>query len=242
MPEIAAVCLSAVSSIPLLKDPPCSSGSSFSSFRKLTLFPSQSPIRSVKFVAKASGSGGFLGDDAFGPYPWESSDSGDPSVQWVQEEKITLFTADGLVQLGGNMVKRRMSSSDKKQGKKLEVSPRLQRFRESSYMDPNQSLCLGALFDIAATNGLDMGRKLCIIGFCRSIEMLSDVVEDTVLEHGGEIVSAEKASKGDMQEKLTMTVAVPLLWGVPPASERIHLAVRNGGGIVDKVFWRWDFL
>lgn len=32
-----------------------------------------------------------------------------------------------------------------------------------------------------------MGRKLCIFGFCRSIEMLSDVVEDTVLEHGGEV-------------------------------------------------------
>lgn len=32
-----------------------------------------------------------------------------------------------------------------------------------------------------------MGRRLCIIGFCRSIEMLSDVVEDTVLEHGGEV-------------------------------------------------------
>lgn len=32
-----------------------------------------------------------------------------------------------------------------------------------------------------------MGRRFCIIGFCRSIEMLSDVVEDTVLEHGGEV-------------------------------------------------------
>lgn len=32
-----------------------------------------------------------------------------------------------------------------------------------------------------------MGRRLCIYGFCRSIEMLSDVVEDTVLEHGGEV-------------------------------------------------------
>lgn len=32
-----------------------------------------------------------------------------------------------------------------------------------------------------------MGRRLCIFGFCRSIEMLSDVVEDTVLEHGGEV-------------------------------------------------------
>lgn len=32
-----------------------------------------------------------------------------------------------------------------------------------------------------------MGRRLCIFGFCRSIEMLSDVIEDTVLEHGGEV-------------------------------------------------------
>lgn len=32
-----------------------------------------------------------------------------------------------------------------------------------------------------------MGRRLCIFGFCRSVEMLCDVVEDTVLEHGGEV-------------------------------------------------------
>ena len=37
-----------------------------------------------------------------------------------------------------------------------------------------------------------MGRKLCIIGFCRSIEMLSDVVEDTVLEHGGEVCTLDQ--------------------------------------------------
>lgn len=35
--------------------------------------------------------------------------------------------------------------------------------------------------------GLDTGRRLCIYGFCRSIEMLSDVVEEVVLEHGGEV-------------------------------------------------------
>lgn len=121
-----------------------------------------------------------------------------------------------------------------------------------------------------------MGRRLCIFGFCRSVEMLSDVVEDTVLEHGGEVgvfsnlgrhqislflssklfldsslllvlcvlkvVATETESKGGLQEKLTMTVAVPYLWGVPPAAERLHLAVRSGGGIVDKVSWQWDFL
>lgn len=39
----------------------------------------------------------------------------------------------------------------KKQGK-VKMSQRLQRFQESDYMDPDQGLCLGALFDIAATN------------------------------------------------------------------------------------------
>lgn len=39
----------------------------------------------------------------------------------------------------------------KTQGK-VKFPPRYQRFQESDYMDPNQSLCLGALFDIAATN------------------------------------------------------------------------------------------
>lgn len=37
----------------------------------------------------------------------------------------------------------------KKSGK---TSQRFQRFQERDYMDPNQGLCLGALFDIAATN------------------------------------------------------------------------------------------
>ncbi|KAE8786777.1 hypothetical protein D1007_39359 [Hordeum vulgare] len=178
-------------------------------------------------------------EDLYGPYPWEQplDLTTGFDIEWVQEDKITLFTSDGLVQIGGNMVPRRVSASEKRQQK---GKGKLRRFQESSYMDPNQSLCLGALFNIAATNGLDMGRRLCIFGFCRSIEMLSDVVEDTVLEHGGEIVIAEKASSDGLQEKLTMSVAVPLLWGVPPASETLHVAVRSGGGIVDKIYWQWD--
>ncbi|KAG4959527.1 hypothetical protein AAZX31_13G125000 [Glycine max] len=201
--------------------------------------PSSSHTCLLHFAPKASPSGNFSGDDSFGFFPWSDSDNNE--IQWIPEERITLFTADGLIQIGGSMVPRRVSSSDKKHGKS-KTAKKFQRFQESNYMNPNQGLCLGALFDIAATNGLDMGRRLCIFGFCRSIEMLSDVVEDTVLEHGGEIIAAEKASKGDLHEKLTMTVAVPLLWGVPPASETLHLAVKSGGGIVEKVYWQWDFL
>ncbi|XP_021289386.1 uncharacterized protein LOC110420409 isoform X2 [Herrania umbratica] len=207
------------------------------SFLQTSFRFSSRPSRFLRLSSKASDSGSFLGDDSFGFFPWSP---GNNDVEWVQEERVTLFTSDGLIQIGGSMVPRRLTSSDK-QGKS-KMSQKFQRFQESDYMDPNQSLCLGALFDIAATNGLDMGRRLCIIGFCRSIEMLSDVVEDTVLEHGGEVVAAEKASKGGLHEKLTMTVAVPYLWGVPPASETLHLAVRSGGGIVEKVYWQWDFL
>lgn len=183
----------------------------------------------------------FRGDEAFGFYPWETPDTGDSSIEWVSEEKVTLFTSDGLIQIGGNLVPRRVSSANKKLGKR-KTSQRSQRFQERNYMDPEQSLCLGALFDIAATNGLNTGRRFCIFGFCRSIEMLCDVVEDVVVEHGGEVVVAEKESKGGLTEKLTMTVAVPLLWGVPPASETLHLAVRSGGGIVEKVYWQWHFM
>ncbi|XP_033146367.1 uncharacterized protein LOC103865566 isoform X4 [Brassica rapa] len=196
---------------------------------RLPLFSPARPSRSARVAAKASHYGSFSDDDAF--FPWSDA------IEWVHEERITLFTSDGLIQIGGNMVPRRIKSSNK-HGR----SKKHPKFQESSYMDPAQELCLGALFDIAATNGLDMGRRLCIYGFCRSVEMLSDVVEDTVLEYGGEVVAAEKESKGGLQEKLKMSVAVPYLWGVPPTAERLHLAVKTGGGIVDKVYWQWDFL
>ncbi|KAI3447558.1 hypothetical protein Pfo_004223 [Paulownia fortunei] len=237
MAETSTLCFSTFASSYILLSKE-SISSPFTSF-PLPRFSPRS--RFLRFNVKASASGNFLGDDAFGYYPWENPDGGDSSIEWVSEEKVTLFTADGLIQIGGNLVPRRVSSADEKQGK-VKMMQRSQRFQESNYMDPDQSLCLGALFDIAATNGLDACRRLCIFGFCRSIEMLCDVVEDTVLENGGEVVAAEKASQGGLNEKLTMTVAVPLLWGVPPASETLHLAVRSGGGIVDKVYWQWDFL
>lgn len=222
---------------------PSYSSSSLSFSFPLPTVSRGSPSCSVRSSSKGDDGGDFVSNNPFHFYPWDSSDDalGEGSsgaIHWVPEDRITLFTSDGLIQIGGSLVPRQFPA-DKKQGKGAQ---KFQRFQEKDYMDPNQGLCLGALFDIAATNGLDMGRRLCFFGFCRSIEMLSDVVEDSVLEHGGEVVTAEKASEGGLQEKLTMTVAVPLLWGVPPASETLHLAVRSGGGIVEKVYWQWDFL
>jgi len=33
-------------------------------------------------------------------------------IQWVPEDRVTLFTSDGLVQIGGSLVPRRVSSSE----------------------------------------------------------------------------------------------------------------------------------
>lgn len=86
-----------------------------------------------------------------------------------------------------------------------------------------------------------MGRRFCVFGFCRSIEMLSDVVENTILEQGGEVLIAEKGSTTGLHEKLNMTVAMPALWGVPPAFDVLHKAIRSGGGIVEKTYKKWEF-
>ncbi|URE30245.1 hypothetical protein MUK42_18106 [Musa troglodytarum] len=122
------------------------------------------------------------------------------AIQWVPEDRITLFTSEGLIQIGGPFVPRR----------------------------------------IPFIEGLDTRRRLCIFGFCRSIEMLSDVIEATVVEHGGEVVAAEEVSSGGLQKKLVMIIAVPLLWGIPPASETLRVAVLSGGGIVEKIYWQWN--
>ncbi|KAK6147072.1 hypothetical protein DH2020_017984 [Rehmannia glutinosa] len=210
----SALCFSTFSaSIPFSKEPISSPSTSFTSRR----FSSQSQrprSRSLNFTLKASGSAHFPGDDDFGFYPWENPDAAESSVQWVSEEKVTLFTSDGLIQIGGILFLAVLLLLI------LLDSP----FRFHNYLEETRE-------GKNVSKGLDMGRRLCIFGFCRSIEMLCDVV-----------VAAEKATKEGLHEKLTMTVAVPLLWGVPPASETLHLAVRSGGGIVDKVYWQWDFL
>lgn len=57
-----------------------------------------------------------------------------------------------------------------------------------------QGLCIGNTFWVTATNGLDIYRRLNLMGYCRCTELLSDVVEHTVLSSGGEIVIREHKS------------------------------------------------
>ena len=42
-----------------------------------------------------------------------------------------------------------------------------------------------------------------------------------------------------MHECLHMTVAIPLLWGVPPEYERLEAGIKTGGGIIERVVRQW---
>jgi hypothetical protein len=48
---------------------------------------------------------------------------------------------------------------------------------------------------VAATNGKDPARRVNFLGFCQSVDILSDAVLDTVVSRGGEILEQEKQLK-----------------------------------------------
>lgn len=58
-----------------------------------------------------------------------------------------------------------------------------------------QGLCIGSTFAVAATNGIDPARRVNFLGFCQSVDILTDAVEDTVLSRGGEILEQERQLK-----------------------------------------------
>ena len=88
-----------------------------------------------------------------------------------------------------------------------------------------------------------------------------------MLSSGGEIVRAKRDVKGTLHESLHMTVAIPFLFGVPPAHEMLRCgfavyrcivlsrchdktsltsiwtlrsgAIAMGGGIIDRVSRQW---
>lgn len=102
-----------------------------------------------------------------------------------------------------------------------------------------QGLCIGGVFTIAATNGCDASRRVNFFGFCHSTEVLFERVEDAVVRRGGEIFVTERQLKSGLQERLRMTVAVPMLWGVPPEVEKLEKGIKAGGGIIERIHQEW---
>lgn len=142
-----------------------------------------------------------------------------------EQEVVTFFTSDGLVQL------------PKWQPFSKSFKPR-QHTPLPTWQE--QGLCIGNTFWLTATNGSDICRRLKLMGYCRCTEQLSDVVEHTVLSSGGAIVMREHRSSSGLHDTLYMTVAIPLLWGIPPRHESLSTAIISGGGVVEKVYRQWQ--
>ncbi|CAI5458498.1 unnamed protein product [Closterium sp. Yama58-4] len=188
------------------------------------------------------GSDGRSGEGSMGwSYPWESD--AEASAWEARRQSITFFTSEGVFQiheLAHVPVPTAPPSSSAAPSASPSAAAAAHRFSERRYMDPQQGLCLASLFDIRAFNGLDASRLFCVAGFCRSPEMLSDVVADTVLMAGGEVVDSKLEMGQGLHAHLRLTVALPYLFGVPPALDALNRAIRLGGGIVDKSFHQWE--
>jgi hypothetical protein len=48
---------------------------------------------------------------------------------------------------------------------------------------------------VAATNGLDPARRINFVGFCQSVDVLHECVEEVVRSRGGDILAQERALK-----------------------------------------------
>lgn len=140
------------------------------------------------------------------------------------QEVMTFITNEGFVRFPGKVVKRVQRAQRNR--------PRLPTWEE-------QGLCIGASFLVAATNGHDPSRRVNYYGFCQSVDYLFESVEDAVVRNGGEILDEERSVKSGIHEMLRLTVAVPFLWGVPPQVDAVSLAIKTGGGIIEKQYLQW---
>lgn len=155
------------------------------------------------------------------PESWEDADQ-------PPEQTITFFSADGSLSTVGNPAVI-SSFSDPTPRQIIEPLP----------APIDQGLCIGSVFHINATNGVDTTRRIKLLGFCHSLEYLHDKVEGTVIRRGGEIFAAERGVKSGVSEYLTMTIAMPLLFGIPPEYDHLKTAVKQGGGVLHQIQKEW---
>jgi hypothetical protein len=149
---------------------------------------------------------------------------------------VTFITPEGLVTLSNS---RGLTSGSLADDQWQAPDPQHRAPRLALPTLEEQGICIGQTFLVAASNGRDLSRRVHVLGFCRSIDMLSEAVEDTVLSHGGEIYERDTQLAGGLSEQLVMTVALPYLWGLPPAFDTLSAAILHGGGIVHKISKQW---
>lgn len=93
---------------------------------------------------------------------------------------ITFLTSDGIVRLPGRVLQHNTT-------KLTQLRVKLQQLPQPT----EQGLCIGNVFTVAAMNACDPGRRVNLQGFCRSVDLVSEAVEDVVVRAGGEVITTQ---------------------------------------------------
>lgn len=160
---------------------------------------------------------------------WEQSLFVDPTTPDRNEVIVTVFGKDGVIStIPPNYVS---PSSLEDSGLRLE---------KSLPTAEDQGLCLGSVFSITATNGFDVSRRMNVSGFCQSLDYLAESIHMAIRTRGGEISHVKrKVCHESLSESISMSLCIPLLWGVPPEFDRVTRGIEKGGGIIHKVYKEW---
>lgn len=94
-------------------------------------------------------------------------------------------------------------------GRAIQV-PKVQKIIQPMPSYEEQGLCIGATFSLSATNGKDFDRRIQILGFCQSVDVLNEAVEETVTSRGGEVLEQEKKLKSGVHEQVGALYRWPL--------------------------------
>jgi hypothetical protein len=162
-------------------------------------------------------------------------------VQPNQEELIHIFTKDlDVVTIGPTRNRQYLGGDQLEDGTgQVEEDP----FGTLEGRIPSveeQGLCIGATFGIQAINAVDPSRQIKVLGFCRCVHTLGWHVNRAVITKGGVVtLKNHQVCMENLQEKLTLHVKVPFLFGVPQTWDSISEAISAGGGLIDREQMKW---
>ena len=131
----------------------------------------------------SAGSGGGGGGSALDAF----LDGGSSVPAFLAEEVTTFFCSDGsVVRLG--QAPHPLQQAERRTARGRPPADALP-------LPAEQGLCIGSVFTVSATNGIEPSRRINLLGFCFSTEQLFERVEQTVLARGGEVFETQRQLK-----------------------------------------------
>jgi len=178
---------------------------------------------------------------AFSDEAFEQWNRPKSAVEPKQEELIHIFTKDlDVVTMGSGRTSQYLGGEQLESGQSQQENDPFGTLDGRMPSVEEQGLCIGATFGIQAINSVDPSRQIKVLGFCRCVHTLGWHVNRAVLTKGGVVtLKNHHVCMENLQEKLTLHVQVPFLFGVPQTWDAISDAISAGGGLIDREQMKW---